>query len=246
MPLAIATWGLILWIAIRFLTPTLRRWSLSRAAMHVEQSQPGMHERLSSAVELAGERDDRFRGSPALLAHLLRQAEKDAKGINPQSLIGTGRVKRWGMYLAPVVLTWMVSLLHPLPVEAGLYRLFNPMAIGLPRRFRRSPSLRVTSHWRREMTCRSPRSSRRKSPATRRENPHAALMMKYASGQTVSTSLDPIRPREFETKLTDLQQGFAYMVRTDAVNSAWFTAVVNPRPAISSLDLRYTFTPNQA
>ena len=68
IPVAFATWGAVLWIGVRFLRPTLRRWSLSRAALHVEQSLPGIHERLSSAVELADERDDRFRGSPRCCA----------------------------------------------------------------------------------------------------------------------------------------------------------------------------------
>jgi hypothetical protein len=243
-PLAFATWGAVLWIAIRFLRPAMRRWSLSRAAMHVEQSQPEMHERLSSAVELADERDDRFRGSPALLAHLLRQAEKDAKGINPESLIRTGRVKRWGMYLAPVVLAWMLfALLNPLPVEAGLYRLFNPLSAGLPPALSKiavapgdvtvaqGDNLKITAKLSKEIATDAG------------ENDHAALVIKYAGGQIVSTTLDAVRPREFETKLANLQRGFAYMVRTDSVDSAWFTAAVNPRPAIVSLDLRYDYPP---
>jgi len=242
VPLTFATWSAVLWITIRFLRPMLRPWSLNQAAMHVEQSQPGIHERLSSAVELAEERDDRFRGSPSLLAHLLRQAEKDARGINPESLIRTGRIKRWGIYLAPVLLAWMFfSLLHPLPVEAGLYRLLNPLAAGLP------PGLSQIAVYPGDVTLAQGDDLKITAKLSKHiagdagTNDHAALVMKYPTGQIVSTSLQTVRPREFETKLTDLQQDFAYMVRTDSADSAWFTGTVHPRPAITSLDLRYDY-----
>jgi hypothetical protein len=244
VPLAVATWGAILWIAVRFLRPGLQRWSLSRAAMHVENTQPGMHERLSSAVELRDEQDDRFRGSPALLAHLLRQAEKDASAINPAALVRTGRLKLWGLFLVPVLLAWMLcSLLHPLPVEAGLYRLFNPLSGGLP------PGLSKIAVFPGDVTLAqgddldiTAKLSKEISSDTG-ENDHAALVIKYPGGQVASTSMQTIASRQFETKLPDLQQGFAYMVRTDSVDSAWFHVVVNPRPAITSLDLRYDYPP---
>ncbi len=242
VPLAFATWGAVLWTAIRFLRPALRRWSLSQAALQVEQSAPGMQERLSSAVELADENDDRFRGSAALLSHLLRQAEKDAGGIDPEMIIRTGRVTRWGIYLAPVLLTWLLfALIHPLPVEAGLFRLFNPMGAGLPASLSKIAvhpgDVTLAQGDDLEITAKLSKEAASESAST----DHAALVIKYPSGQTVSRALDPIRPREFQAKLSDLQQGFAYMVRTDSVDSAWFTAKVNPRPGVVSVDLRYDF-----
>jgi hypothetical protein len=244
VPVAFVTWAVVLWIAVRFLRPTLRPWSLSRAAMHVEKSQPGMHERLSSAVELADERDDRFRGSPALLAHLLRQAEKDAGAINAVALVRTDRLKRWGFCLAPVLMVWILfTLLRPLPVEAGLYRLFNPLSGGLPpglskiavypgdMTLAQGDDLKITAKLSKEIASESGGEA------------HAALVVKYPGGQIGSTAMEETHPREFEAKLTDLQQGFEYMVRTDSVDSARFHVVVNPRPAIISLDLRYDYPP---
>jgi hypothetical protein len=240
VPLALATWGAVLWTAFKFLRPALRRWSLSRSAMHVEESLPGMHERLSSAVELGAEGDERFRGSPMLLSHLFFQAEKDANGIKPKELISTSRVTRWGICLAPVLLAWaLFSLLHPQPVEAGLFRLFNPMGAPLPATLSKiavlpgditipqGDDLDITAKVSREVSGDSTN--------------HAALFVKYPSGQVDSRSMEMTAPREFAAKLADLQQSFTYMVRTDTIDSAWFSATVNPRPAIVSLDLHYEY-----
>src|SRR5437763_2680027 len=85
---ALGSWSLILWWTWRSLRPALRWWTLSQAAQHVERTLPHMDERLSSAVELTSGRDlPAFRGSPELVAHLVRLAEADASALNPSVLV---------------------------------------------------------------------------------------------------------------------------------------------------------------
>src|ERR1039458_2174124 len=60
MILAFAVWGLLLGSAVRFLRPAFGRWSLSRAAFQIERDAPDLQERISSAIELAGETNSAF------------------------------------------------------------------------------------------------------------------------------------------------------------------------------------------
>src|SRR3984957_12160856 len=76
VPVAVIVWGSVIGSAIRFLRPALQRRSLVRTALDVEDHLKSSHntqERISSSVELSAERDSRFAGSPALVAHLVKQ-----------------------------------------------------------------------------------------------------------------------------------------------------------------------------
>ena len=104
---AAMAWAMVIGSAIRFLRPALGRWSLSRAAFQIERGQPGLQERLSSAIELSGETDPAFRGSQSLIDHLVRQAEGDAAAVKPELVIRTDGVVRWSLLFAPVLVAWM-------------------------------------------------------------------------------------------------------------------------------------------
>ena len=53
--------------------------------------------------------------------------------MKPDAVVRTDRVKRYAIVLAPVLLAWLlVTFMRPLPVEAGLYRLFDPFGHVLP------------------------------------------------------------------------------------------------------------------
>jgi len=138
MTLAFVVWGLLLGSAIRFLRPAFGRWSLSGAAFQIERDAPDLHERISSAIELANETDPTFRGSPELIAHLFRQAEADAATVQANQVVPTGSVWRWGILFAPILIAWSVTMLTPATTHTamvGLYRVFMPWKAALPQSF---------------------------------------------------------------------------------------------------------------
>jgi len=140
---AVVAWLLVMASAARFLRPALRRWTVRRAALLIEHQKPELEERLSSAVELAGEKDPRFRGSPALIEHLLRQAEADVAGVHPDQIVRTDRIVRWTLALAPVVLAWLLAVLMPATTRTaitGLYRLLMPWRNTLPAALTQTPA----------------------------------------------------------------------------------------------------------
>jgi hypothetical protein len=247
LPLALAAWGALAWAAVRFLRPALRRWSLAESALHIEGQLPGMQERLSSAVELTQENDERFRGSQSLLAYLVRQAEQDAGGIRPAAIIRYDRIKRWGLYLAPVLLAWLLlSLLHPVTVAAGVYRLFRPLENELPAALcnvavrpgdvtlAQGDDLKVSATVSKETAGRDGAVG------------NAFVICRYPSGPVVSNPLTPIAARQFTGLLGDVQQSFQYRVATDVADSAWYTVTVHPRPAIVGLSVRFVYPPYTA
>ncbi len=242
VPLALAFWAAVIWSAVHFLRPALQKWTLSRAAAQVEHSLPHVQERISSAVELSDEVDPRFRGSQELVAHLVRQAEDDAASVNPQSVVSSKGLMRWVGYLAPVVLAWLLlTILKPLPIEAGLYRMLTPWRSALPPMLSRiavSPGDKTIAQGDDlEITA----SVSTDVAKTNEEIGKATMVSKYASGQTVGRTLADAGLRKFNTKLDNVQAGFKYMVSTDKGDSEWYTITVNPRPGIASLDLKYDY-----
>ena len=115
--------------------PALRRRSIVQTAMDVERRMAptcDTHERITSAIELSTERDDRFRGSPDLVNHLMEQAEADAALVNPQKLIPGKVVMRLGILLLPLLIAWVVMmLLMPQRMLGSLFHLVIPWK-GLP------------------------------------------------------------------------------------------------------------------
>jgi DNA segregation ATPase FtsK/SpoIIIE-like protein len=238
--LALITWALVIGSAIRFLRPVLGRWSLSRAAMQIEQQQPGLHERLSSAVELSAETDPAFRGSPSLIAHLMRQAEGDAVAVKPELVVSTDRIVRWALLFAPVLLAWLTVALIPSTTKtamAGLYRVLMPWTDALPALLNQvvvkpgdvtlvqGDLIDISAH----VSFDS---------ASNREVRHATLVRKFENGQRLTDDMEMAGPRDYRIHFDDLQQTFSYMIATDQGDSSWFKAIVHPRPQISNIDVR--------
>ncbi len=132
--LAFVTWASLLASAVRFLRPAFGRWNLGRAAMQIEQDRPDLHERLSSAIEIAQQSDQTFNGSPRLIAHLFSQAEADAAAVQPDKVVPVDRVWRWAMLLSPVLIAWLsltFSAASRHTAVAGLYRVLMPWKASL-------------------------------------------------------------------------------------------------------------------
>ena len=241
--LAALAWLTVLAAAVIFLRPALRRWNLSRAAQHVEQLHRNVEERLSSAVELAEERDPLYRGSPALVDHLVRQAEADAAAVVPERIIPHDPIVRWALAFVPVLLAWLLVVLVPATTRTaltGLYRLLMPWRNTLPLvltdvvlkpgdiTLTQGDSLDITAH----VTFRS---------GGERDTRHAMLVRLFDNGQKLTEQMEQAGSHDYRSRVDEVQQSFKYMVSADAGESSWFTATVHPRPAITGIDVRYDF-----
>ena len=243
-PLASLAWIAVLAAAGYFLRPALRRRSLADAAFLVEGRHPTIQERLSSAVELAGE-EQTFAGSPVLVRHLVRQAEADAAAVKPETVVPADAVRKWAYVLVPLLALWLlVAILAPLPLLGGLFRVFMPWRDKLPAMLTR---VAVTPG---DVTVAEGDSLEIRAKVNLVSGPdkgvgRALLLTKQIvndDGQRpLARDLAALAPREFSAKFDDLRQGFRYQVSTDQGESQWFTATVLPRPAISRLDLRYDY-----
>ena len=237
--LALIAWAVVIGSAVRFLRPALRRWSLSRAAMQVEHHQPALQERLSSAIELSNDREPAFRGSASLIAHLVGQAEADARNVRPEQVVPTDRIMRWFLLLVPVLLLWVgVSLMQGTSKTAmrGLFHVLMPWK-DLPAMLTQvavkpgditliqGDPLDVTAH----VTFDS---------GNDREVGHATLIRTFENGQRLTDDMEKAGPHDYRLHFDDLQQTFSYKVTTDQGDSEWFKATVHPRPQINSIDIR--------
>ena len=234
--LALVTWAVVIRSAIKFFRPAFRRWSLSRAAMHVELDRPEIHERLSSAVELAGQTDQAFRGSPGLLAHLFHQAEADASAVLPGQVVPTVRVLRWALLLAPVLIAWATLALVPATTPhtlAGLYRVLLPWRSTLPPMLTQvlvkpgddtvaqGDAMDITAHFSFDTDAR-----------------HTSLIRKFSTGEMLTDAMTQTGSADFSFHLDNLKQSFSYKVSSDQGDSEWFTATVHPRPKMIGLEIR--------
>lgn len=243
MPLRIAVaalvWVVVIYESYKSLRPALARWSLSAAAQHAEQMLPDAQERLSSAVELS-QTDDAFRGSPELVDHLLDQAEQDAGRVRASAVVPYSSITRWTIYFLPVLAIWAALMFNPHTAGKllrGLFSVLTPwqavpesladisvkpgdqtLAEGDPL------SIVATVNVDEGKPARS-----------------ATLVRTFATGQSISQSLEQVAARQFRLNLDGLAQSFKYKVVSDRGESQTYTVTVNPRPAIARLDVHYEF-----
>ena len=128
MPLTVGAWVVVIVGGYVILRPLYRRkGGLGSAALLADAALPESEERMSSAVELSQETDDRFRGSPELVAVLVRQAEHHADTMDPALVISGRDVMRWLTTAGVTVLVWFVLLVVFTPnMLLGMQRLMQP------------------------------------------------------------------------------------------------------------------------
>ena len=241
LAVAAIAWATAIGATVHFLLPSLRRRSLSDAAFMVEQRVPGLHERISSAVELSRESGS-FVGSPLLLRHLVRQAESDAAAVRPEAIVPATAVKRSTLWLVPLLLLWLTfAVLTPRPLLAGVYRVLMPWRDHLPTALL---SIAVTPG---DVTLADGdaleiTAAVNTSSAPENQSRTAVLLTKATEGdRPVSRDLQTLDANRFGTSLPDLHHSFSYRVSTDGGDSPWFTATVLPRPSVTQLDVRYDY-----
>jgi hypothetical protein len=258
IPLVIGAWGMVLFAAWRLFRPVFYRPTITAAARLVDVALPDTQERISSAVEIAAERDPRFRGSPELVACLLRQAEHHADAMNPAAVISGGQVTRWFFALAGMLVVWFLLLVLLTPqVVLGLQRTFAPWlaAAAMPEPILAVAPGDVSLAQGQELTV----TVEVKPPQGlsldngKEEIPAPTFVQHFTTstgGIAVPDRSEPMErtgPRTFRTTVKAVQAAFTYQVLFDGgarigqAKSAAYTVRVQARPGVAGIALTYTY-----
>jgi hypothetical protein len=239
--------GAVLVAAVYFLRSALQRTALSAAAQQAERAFPELQERISSAVELSRDEDERFRGSPALISHLISQAEEQAGSILAQKVVSRRGMLRWLVLLIPVVAAWVVfAAVSPEVLGRGFGAVVKPWeSTNLPTiQLVVDPgSCQIPAGDPLQVTARliDPDASPR-----RKTIDHVSLVSRYASGQSVSTEMDLVdaKRRVFHAVLDDTRQDFDYRISAgegSESQSPFYHVETLLRPAVSGMDIQYSY-----
>ncbi len=217
---------------------------LNVAAQQTEQALPELQERLSSAVELTEENDERFRGSPAMVACLMRQAQQQAEKIQPETVVSGRGVWRWLAYLLPVVLVWLIlAIVMPEVLARGVAGAIKPWTVApLP-----GVALKIQPGSREipagdpleiNVSIDDPEGITRGHPVE-----HVAVLTKHATGQSVVGEMDLVdaQKRAFRKVIDGTQQDFDYRISTELAESEFYHIHVLPRPGVEGLEIRYDY-----
>jgi hypothetical protein len=257
LPLVGLSWLVVLYGAVRFFRPVLRRHNLASAARMVDVALPDTQERLSSAIEIAQEKDARFRGSPELVDCLILQAEHHAECMNPAAVVSGKDVFRWFLGAIALGMIWFLLLVLMTPnVLLGLKRTFNPLsAAAAP-----APVLEVmpgnanlAQGQNLEIKLQVHPPGGLSLDSETQEIPRATLIQHFtatSSGAAIPdrlTDLDRTGRRSFRALLDHVEQPFTYRLVTEgtstisAASSESYTVAVQSRPGVSSLQITYSY-----
>ncbi|MGN6370049.1 MAG: hypothetical protein ACTHN5_17470 [Phycisphaerae bacterium] len=245
--LAAAAWATLFIGAVLLFRPAFRRTDLSAAARMVDIAIPDTDERISSALELSQEEDPRFRGSPELIAALVRQAEHHAEAVDPNAVVSGSRVFRWFLAAIPLLLIWFILLVVMMPtLTLGLERLFQPWRAAAPLvtatldvdprnvSVAQGDSVTIT------VTV-TPTDS---GLSTTKEVKSASITQRFAAGNTnedVTTDMERTDLHTFRKIFDNVQQGFSYRIESMGAKSPTYTVSVDPRPAVGNIQVDYAY-----
>ncbi len=254
MPVVVAAvFSLIGWVAVfggafHFFRRAFRRGDVSDAARLVDAAIPESQERFLSALELSREEDPRFRGSPELVAVLVRQVEGAAKRLDPNLVVPGKRVFQWFLLIVPVAMVWFVLLVLMTPAIArGMQRMFTPWAtpMVLPAAKLEVDPQNVTIAQGDQVTVGLKVTALRdgkEAPAI--DVKHADITRRSTAGgtdQDVTSDMEPMGDRTFRAIFDNVQQAFSYRVESEGVQSPTYFVTVQPRPSAASIQFEYTF-----
>ncbi len=241
IPLAFVAWIATAWAVGRYLFPAFGKQNLRSAARQVDVALPELQERISSAVELSQESDPRFRGSPELIAHLIRQAEADAQELDPFVVVPGKSVWRWAFLLVVVLGLWgMLLATNGAVIGRGLYRTAVPWSLATlvqPAQYKVDPGsvdvpqgdpLTVTA----EIQIPEQEAEELKD---------LKIITTYPGGQSTVTVMQRTGPRTFSWNLDHALQSFVYQISSSRGESPPFRVRVLTRPAVERLEVKYTF-----
>ena len=246
MGLAGVAWGTIVFVIVRYLVPSFSGGGMAAAARMVDAATVDGHERITSAVELSAEPEGPHKGSAELVGHLVRQAERDAAEVDPQSVVSSHRVFMASLVCVPVIFAWLIAAAIAPPMMArGLSQALAPWKAlpGPP-----GATIDVEPGDKDVAQGDTLDINVTVTPAEELEREHkefkvarASLVARYPGGQTVGNELEATGPLTFRTRIDNIQQPFTYSITTDKGDKGPFTVNVRTRPALVSADVHYTF-----
>ncbi|HEY4328772.1 MAG TPA: hypothetical protein VGN88_03480, partial [Phycisphaerae bacterium] len=263
LPLTIAGWVVVIYGGYRiFRTLHRRKRGMASAALLVDDAMPDSQERISSAIELAHEANPDFRGSPELVAVLMRQAEHHADSMDPTTVISGKDVMRWLSAAVVIVLVWFVLLIVLTPnMLLGMQRMIAPWkADAAPP----EPILDVDpgdvilaqgSDLEIKVKVKPPEGL---SFDNGNGKINSTLLVQHfiASGHgggtapDITTAMEPTlnaQTREFRLNFQNIQQAFTYKIIADGGKdigrgeSQEFTVTVQTKPAVADVEAIYTY-----
>src|SRR6185436_13032687 len=231
IPLVAVAWAAAIWGAWKFFRPVLKRGSMKSAAALADAAIPDSEERISSAVELSQEKNPQFRGSPELIACLVRQAEYHISSIDPASVISGKVVFRWLMSFVALAILWFVLLVLLTPnMLVGLQRTFAPWsaasALAAPDLAVQPGDITVKQGETVTITLEVRAATSLTLDNGNQEIPRAALLQHFpqaSAGVAIpdrTIEMERTGPRSFRMAFDNVQQGFTYQVNVDGGESA--------------------------
>lgn len=235
-------WLTLVWALVRYLWPTLRRERLADAARIIDQALPDTQERISSAVELTAEPESPHKGSPELIAHLVRQAEREAQQIDPALVVSSKSVIRIALWCVPLVLVWLLAAAAaPRAIGHGVAGLLAPWQSPPPAPmlwFEVKPGNEVVAQGDAlDILVNIVAPPELKGVRLTR----MTLQERYAAGQTIAHEMQRTDELTFRQRLENRQQSFTYSIAGDQGSAGPFSVTVNPRPTLLSTDLKYIY-----
>jgi len=259
--ITVLAWAAVIAGGYRILRPMFRRrHGLAAAALLVDNALPDTEERLSSAVELAQEKNPAFRGSPELVAVLLRQAEHHADNMDPATVISGKNVMRWLGAVAMLALVWFLLLVVLTPnMLLGMQRLLTPWtaAAGAPTPqidvhpgdavLAQGDTLEITVDVKPPEGASLDNGNQPIEKATIVRhfiNTHAMV-----ASPDLTSELDRTGPRSFRFTLPQIQQSFTYQVFAEGGKdlgkgeSPTYTVTIQILPAVADVQVDYDYPP---
>jgi hypothetical protein len=262
IPVALAGWAIVIYGAFHILRDLFRRrGGIAAAARLADAALPDSQERLSSAIEIAQEKDPNFRGSPELVAVLMRQAEYHADNMDPGQIISGKQVMRWLGAAGITLLIWFTLLVIFTPnMLLGLQRMFQPWtASDAPPApiVEVQPGDHVYAQGADVEISVNVKPPEGLSFDTGNGAIAAATLVQHFisanGGRTPDVSLpmeriaDVASNRAFRHKFYNLQQSFTYKILVDGGKnigrgeSPQYTITVETRPAVADVEVLYTY-----
>ena len=214
----------------------------------VDNAIPDTDERISSALELSQEQDPRFRGSPELIAALVRQAEHHAEALDPNAVISGARVFHWFLGTVPLLLLWFILFIVMTPtLTLGIERLFQPWRAAAPlvtATLDVEPQ-NVTLAQGDDITIKvtvTPQNSLGND--ANQKVPSATITKRYTTGDTheeTTTDMKRTGNQAFEDTIPTVDQSFTYRIQSMGAASPTYTVTVDPRPAVGNIQVDYTY-----
>ena len=245
--LAAAAWLTLFGGMVILFRPALRRTDLAAAARMVDTAIPDTDERISSALELTQEQDPRVRGSPELIAALVRQAEHHAEALDPNAVVSGHRVFRWFIGTVPLLLLWFILFIVMTPtLTLGIERLFEPWRAAAPivtATLDVEPQ-NVTLAQGEDLTIKvtvTPQNSLGNDANAK--VPGATITRRYAGGDTrdeITADMRPFNNQTFDD-ISTANQSFTYRIQSMGATSPTYTVTVDPRPAVGNIQVDYTY-----